>query len=363
MQYFPYAYPAWVVEGWAEYFSTVDVHPDRIDIGRYSDGRVGSLFDTWLPLKDMLGKSVWQLKDDEQRFRFYAQSWLLVHYMQAKPERRAQLTAYLKAVGQDGEDPAAAMWRVTGQDAQSLEKSMRAYVDGKFFFQRLTRKPHADVEVKVSALPASATDLLMEVQRMKRGVDKDDRDRFVADVRKRAAKYEGDRFAQLAQADAEIEYGARAVGEDILQRLLKANPDDVEALRLMGESCLEAGEADPDRRAEFFAKARPYIARANKLVPDHYQTLYAYARSRSTDPDYPSENVLNVLLLAHQLAPQVDEISLRTADAMIRRDRKDEARVLLKILANAPHGGGGASEAKSMLAGLDAPAETAAGGG
>ncbi|MBC6980928.1 hypothetical protein [Caulobacter sp. 17J80-11] len=362
MQNFPYAYPAWMVEGWAEYFMTVDVRPDRIDIGRYSDMRAGTLFASWMPLKDLLGKSVWQI-DGEQRGAFYAQAWLLVHYMQATPERHAQLTAYLRAVGQGGEDPVAAMTRVTGQTLPALEQAMRDYIDGKFFYRTLSPKPPIDAEVKITALPASAGDLLMEVQRMKRGVEKEDRARFVADVRKRAAKYEGDRFAQLALANVEIDYGARAIGEDILQRMLKANPDDVEALRLMAESCLQAGDADPDRRAEYFAKARPYLARANKLVPDHYQTLYAYARSRSTDPDYPSENTLNVLLLSHQLAPQVTEISLKTADALIRRDRKDEARTLLKILANAPHRGADAEAAKAMLARLDAPAKTAEAGG
>lgn len=34
------AYPSWFVEGFAEYYSTADVRPDRIQFGRHDEGRM-----------------------------------------------------------------------------------------------------------------------------------------------------------------------------------------------------------------------------------------------------------------------------------------------------------------------------------
>jgi len=39
MQYFPYSYPAWYVEGFAEYLMTAEFTPDRIEVGRVSPNR------------------------------------------------------------------------------------------------------------------------------------------------------------------------------------------------------------------------------------------------------------------------------------------------------------------------------------
>jgi hypothetical protein len=61
------------------------------------------------------------------------------------------------------------------------------------------------------------------------------------------------------------------------------------------------------------------------------------------------ENYLNILLLARQLAPQVDEISLNAANALLSSSRTREAIPILRALAYDPHGGGAAETAQRLL--------------
>ena len=64
------------------------------------------------------------------------------------------------------------------------------------------------------------------------------------------------------------------------------------------------------RRATIRRKAQPPrrgngSTRAHRVDPNHFQTLYRFAQSLRGEADISSENTSNVLLLAHQLAPQV----------------------------------------------------------
>lgn len=341
-QYFPAKYPAWIVEGWAEYYMTTDVRADGITLGGFNEPRATGLFHvTWMPMKDLL-------RGEREKGDFYGQSWALVHYMNADEARRRQLADYLRRVSA-GEDPATAMEAATGRDLKDLQRDLQRYVRGRLTQRTFLRKHQVDWGVTVSELPPSADDLLLDVQRLKNGVAKEDAAEVVARIRARAAKHPGDAFAELALARAEVLYGDRAAGEAVLERRLAADPNEVEALRLMAASRMRAGDEDEARRAEWYAQARPFIAKAFKADPNHYQTLYAYARSRSTDPDYPSENTLNTLLLANELAPQVDSIAFETASGLARRGRTDEAIAMFERLANAPHGGDMSKAAKAQL--------------
>ena len=162
-------------------------------------------------------------------------------------------------------------------------------------------------------------------------------------MRAAAARHPGDPFAELVEARAALLLGEHAAGWTILERYLSARPDDVEALVLAGQTRLDEGDADPARQAELYKAAGSLLARAYRLDPDRYQTLTAYAQSRSLDPKYPS------LAQAQALAPQVSGVNLRTAEALMMRGRDAEAAALLRPLANRPHGGPDAALARTML--------------
>jgi predicted Zn-dependent protease len=188
-------------------------------------------------------------------------------------------------------------------------------------------------------LPPSADDLLLVNQRLKMGVPPADRPAVLAMIRERAARYPDDRLADLVLARAENDFGDRAKAQAILKRRIEADPRDVEALQMMGWSCMLQARADPPRAAELLNEARNWFGQGFKVDPNSPLLLYDYGISRRGEAGYPSDNVVNVLLRAQQLAPQVAAFRLAAADALMRHDRFEEAAAILEPVFNNPHAG------------------------
>ena len=371
LQYFPYSYPAWLVEGYAEYFGSATIDRDQITIGRNA-WRGGNLLGVgWVPIDKVLTKRPSELTGSDPAM-FYAEAWLMTHYFMSDPARYQQLTAYMKDVGA-GADPRTAMEAVSGLTPEALQVKLRAYANSQIKFTDYTLKDLPKPTIVIEPLSAAADDLLLADLSLRRmGVEADDDDdaeskslearaedrsrqakwkaAFLADIRVRAARYPGQRLADLVLARAELTLGDRATGAVLIDRFNAARPGDAEGLELAGLARLAEGEeADDEHRTALFKEAGLLLGRAYKLDPSRYQTLYAYARSRSVDPKYPTDNVMAVLEEAHGLAPQVSEITLTTADALMRRRQDDEAAALLGPVANSPHGGASAARARAML--------------
>jgi hypothetical protein len=347
-QYAPYAYPTWLVEGYAEYYGATIIDPGYFEVGYFDKGRGQDLlYNKWIPMEDLLGKSLGEIAPDKQT-QFYAQGWLLTHYLMSTPERRAQLAKYMKLVGK-GASPVTAMQDATGLDMAALTTTLNAYARGNLVSLRTPFK-RPDYPITVTQMPPSADDLLLEGQRIKLGeIAKADQPALLAKVRTMAAKYPDDRLAELTLARAETEFGDRAAGEVVLGRLLTANAQDAEALLVLANSRMDLGDKDGDKREALYREAGKLLGRAYQADPDRYQVLYGYIRSRLIEPTFPTDNDMQVMLTAHDLAPQVEEITLIAARSLMRKKRFDEARGLLGPLANSPHGGGAAEAAKSLL--------------
>jgi hypothetical protein len=86
-------------------------------------------------------------------------------------------------------------------------------------------------------------------------------------------------------------------------------------------------------------EARNWFGQGFKVDPNSPLLLYDYGISRRGEAGYPSDNVVNVLLRAQQLAPQVAAFRLAAADALMRHDRFEEAAAILEPVFNNPHAG------------------------
>lgn len=352
MRYYPSAYPAWLVEGYAEYYMTADLGMQRLTVGGFNAGRARTLVrpGSWIPMEDVLGKTTQQLKKDEGA-SYYAQAWLLTHYIVSDPERYRKLKPYLEAA-RSTQDPVGAWKTVYGDDPQQLTRKLKSYMDKPIAAGALARNPGDAAGITVTSLSPGADDLLLEWQRLKLGVPEADREAFMANVRKRAARQPADRFSRLVLARAETRYGDRATGEATLNTLLTADPKDLDALIVLGESRLAAGRADQANRPAAFAEAGKMFGRAFKLDPDDPVVLRGYADSQSLKP--VDENIVNVRLKAFRVAPQVAVYRLEAAKALIASGDPDLARIVLTPLAASPHGGDKAAAAQALLKGLPA---------
>ena len=98
LENFPTAYPAWFVEGFAEYFATTEITPGMIKVGGYNEQRVFSILAySWLPWDEVLGKATGETRRDRVHV-YYGQAWLLTHYMRSDAQRADQLHEAIKAI-------------------------------------------------------------------------------------------------------------------------------------------------------------------------------------------------------------------------------------------------------------------------
>jgi len=368
LENFPAAYPAWFVEGWAEYFMTAEIRGADVRVGAYNPARAYSvLAQSWLPLKDILTKTTFETKR-ERRSVYYAQSWLLTHYMYSDAARARQLDAAVKAINA-GQEPVAAFETATGKTLEAFTADLRKYT--KLPMIELKNAAKVDPKVTVAALPRSADDLILDNLRLLLWQTGRSDPQVLEIVRRKAAKFSGDRLAETSLARAEFLLGDVAAGEAIAQRRLAANPNDPEDLLLAGLGQMTAGARVPAERQARFRAARPFFLKAYGLDKRDYRTLSAYAGSRSVEPGFPNDNDVNALLEARALAPAVMENSMAAGFALIARGRKDEAARVLAPVINSPHGGPAAAAAKRALSGnmagpgqldLDEPEEEPAAG-
>ncbi|HWU79973.1 MAG TPA: hypothetical protein VN158_07890 [Caulobacter sp.] len=348
LQNFPYGYPAWLVEGYAEYFMGTTVEDSSIKVGFAPMGRSYDLnSQLWFPWETILTKRVSDIPPGRASL-FYAQSWLLTHYLLSDPERAKQLQAYLTAIGQ-GQSSVAALEAATGMKADAWDRRLRTYGGGQMPYVQFKKSQFEKVTPQIVRLSAGESDLLLDDLHVRSEVADAKKAPLLTDIREKAARYPDDAFAQLALARAEIRIGDPDAGGARLKTYLAAHPNDVEALALDADRLMNLGDKTPARQAELYTQAGNILVAAFKLNPSRYQTLAAFARSRRGEPNYPSDNTLTALLTALKLAPQVGENRLAAAEGLIRRSRQREAMLILAPLANSPHDGALSKKARELM--------------
>ncbi|MEA3012388.1 MAG: hypothetical protein QOD42_933 [Sphingomonadales bacterium] len=286
--------------------------------------------------------------DEDGMDAYYAQSWLLVHYFYSTPQRQAALNRLLAAQSRSG--PVEALQSATGLTPEALARELRNYIRaGSISYRQMDRTAAATPPVvRITALPPSAGDLILYEAALRRGVSDENGPAYLQRIRTIAARYPDDPFAIRVLAHIELRFGDGAAADRLLDRLLAASPNDAELLYLKGMRWLVAAESDnpPGDAAE---NARTWFGRAQRADQNHYQTLFRFAQSLRGDARYRSENTSNALLLAHQLAPQVADITLDAAALLIARREHAPAIALLMPLTASPHDPGIARAAREMV--------------
>ena len=345
-QHFANAYPRWVVEGYAEYFATAEFKRDQVVIGGGNANRVGWLNGSWLPMEQILGRAR-QTPGSADAARFYAQSWLLTHYLLSDVGRTRQFGAYLKSL-HEGADPVAAWQTVFGQTPRELEQALQSYRRQPVMGRIVARADLGSKTVTVTDLSPGADTVLLDYQHLLIGAPAATRAEVMERVAKAYAKLPNDRWTRLAQGRALTAYGDRAAGEAILQQAIDADPNDWEAMLIMAESRRRTQGVDEASR---FAEARRWYLRVLAVDPNCYQALAGAVSMRRMLTDYPTDADMEMIAKAVTLAPQVPRFRLQMADMLVRRKASvAEVEALLYPLLNDPHGEGALlQEARTLL--------------
>jgi hypothetical protein len=356
----PGAYPAWYVEGFAEFASTALFQDNRIVLGRSISERMSWLNgDQWLPLERILVADPLQMDSGEEMARFYAQSWLLTHYISLTPGEIEHFRAYV-AEFRRGADPVASFQTAFGKSTGEMQTALREYArhPPALALNRPAAVEHTDATV--TTMPASTDALIALWVRVRRGaIGSDHRDEVAATVRARVASAASDRFSEMLLARTEATIGDHQRARSLLQPYLAAHADDVEATFLMGLSYYnDAHGAEGEAQQTALAQARHYFVAAYRLDQNYVPALYRYVETFEGQPmtEAAMQNTANVILLAHQLAPQVSSIGFMAAEYLMSLDRAAEAVPILRAIAYDPHGGDGAKQARDLLQQAEAAA-------
>jgi hypothetical protein len=357
-QHFANVYPAWYVEGFAEFVATTAFEDGRIVLGRVSDARVGWLDDSWLPMERMIeGRP----DEPEDVARFYAQSWLFTHYLFSTPGGMDRFRAYVRELRM-GMTPSVAFRRGFGMRPAEMQTRLREYLRGDPPALALTRPAAVQSQgVTMSRMPASADEVLPIMTRVRRGWFEGDEGQDVLHRVRQLIGTPHDSFGTVRLAETEATLGDVAIARGLLEPYLVAHPEDPDAQYVMGFTYLrEAREAnerqDAEARDALYLQARRYFSRAHRIDGNHVPTLFRYVETYNYAQldDATSENVLNILLLAHQLAPQVPDVTFRAADWLLAAGRPAEAVPMLRTIAYNPHGGEAAQRALERLVAAEA---------
>lgn len=351
LHYYPHAYPRWYVEGWAEYVSTAEFSGRSVALGIPSGGRGSTLgYFGLLPIEQLLAPE--QLEGRRIRAfwaQFYANAWFVTDFVLNRPERRAGLERYVRALG-DGGDPIEAFAPAFGITQQQFQQELQAAMQRGRSPRIRVQLPAEEPQVEVRRMHAVADSLLLPLARARSGaVTGDDALALAADLERHAGAYPNEPLAQIALARAARLRADRPAARAIVERILAEDPEHVEARYLLAATILDEAEQPGSDIATLVSEARRHLVQGFRVDPDHAPTLYAYARTFAGGPRPMSEAQLNVLARALELAPQAGGIRLLMARELMRAEEFDAAIVTLRPLLYAPHNNTGARQARAMF--------------
>jgi hypothetical protein len=351
LQYFPVAYPAWYVEGFAEFIGNTRVERDGIvKYGIANISRAPSLFQgLQLPIEKLLTARVTDLKRDDVG-NLYARGWLLTHYLNFEPSRQGQLQAYLVAVGNG--KPSLDAAKESFGDLKLLNRAIDRYATGRLSYRELANPIAEPKPFAVTQLSEGTSDSLLLRVKLTRQTAPKEREPIAQELRKLAALHPRNADIATALAEAELDLENEAVAGQTADAALKIDPQSSRALLWKGLSL-----ARPLIRAKIqdlakWKEARSWIVKANRASPEDPLPLFEYYLSFIGAGLPPSETAVLGLGKAVALVPQDNSLRFTYASALANQKKYDLAVAVLQPVASNPHGGGASDAAQGMIARL-----------
>jgi len=352
-------YPQWYVEGFAEFMSTADPGKGSISLGEASKMRTFTLAeDRWIGFAKVLdpdfGFTGDKHNDDWEIASFYAQSWLLTHYMLSDPGRAKALNAYFDRLGK-GDAPIAAWESATGIPVKTLHDRLRTYMDHMYFL-KVPVPDYPDSAIKVAPVPGDLQPFLFDRSLLTTCPGAEQGKAILARLEALRPTAGKNLDFQLTLARAHLLYGKTSDAEAIVSGLIDAHGDSFEANYLMGRVYAKEaqGAANAKDRNDLTDTARGFFISAYKINKLDAPNLYYLANSFSDQPGFPEQNALNAADGAHALAPGVAEYAAFDAFANLTNGKRDEAVKLLQPMASNPHDHAGAERARKAIEAIKA---------
>jgi Flp pilus assembly protein TadD len=347
--------PGWVVEGFAEFMSTVQFDRDgSVEIGLPANHRaIGLSRGTVLPIESMLAGNYSKLSDAQEE-SLYGRGWLLVHYLVFNQARAGQLDRYVDQISK-GVPPLDAARSAFG-DLKKLNGELDSYLQrGKMAFLKIPPSQFHAANVAVRPLSEGAAKVILLRAQSKRGVNDKTAEPLAVQVRAVEKAYPGDELVELTLAEAEIDAGHPDASEAAAERALKANPQNTKALIFKGRAIASRSEKlEGTARHAGFEQARDLFLAANRIDTEDPEPLMLFYDTFAVERVRPTANAIAALHYASELAPQVGDLRMNSAMAYLNEGKLPDAKHALTPIAYDPHGGELSKLARKIIYKIDA---------
>ena len=349
LHYFPAAYPAWYIEGFAEFMGNTDfTAAGNAKIGLPPYYRIqGITLGPPFPIEKLVTTNSSDLKSSEAGDAFYGRSWLMVHYLDRAANREGQLTAYLKAIN-NGTSSLDAAKTVFG-DFKQFDKEIAKYLTSRLSYTTRAKPTPAPTELPITALsPAASASMLIRLQSM-RGVNLDEAKALLPKFKAVATKYPGDAEALYWLAQAYADAGQDSEAELTLTDTLKINSGLSRALLLRGKIAVRKIIAGKKDDPAAWKAARAMIIKANRADVNDPLPLYRYYESWAQQGVAPPQAAKDGLSRVFELVPEASEARQSFAALLASEGNFSAAANVIKPLAYDPHNSDRAASALKLL--------------
>ena len=334
--------PAWFIDGFAQYFSSVRFSAGQMVVGRMpgpiaeylrflDDGRRYSL-----EYEDVLENRVANARnyagDAGVRLEFEAKSWLLTHYALSSEDRRKRLSRYLALVAREV-GPTVAFERAFDLKASDIGKVMWRYGRGVEVL-RVAPPPVPAVRVSLRSLPRATDDLIVADAALKACPSRQAGRLLLKEVTELAARFPQDELARLALSRARIAWGDPREALPLLEAVLREDEASFEARYLLGMAHLRLAEREEGvARREHLRAAQRHLQAASALDPRSVEAAFAAFQAELAGGGEPGSAALKGFVSAWQAAREADALAPSAALAIAYGGDADEADRTLGLLA------------------------------
>ena len=351
------SYPTWFDEGFAELLATITVREGTIDYGLPPKGRIPNLMQlNWLPFDRLLRTNdIWRLTPVQQA-AFYAQSWLLTHYLMNSEQIRWQAASasFLGSVDQ-GVEPTVAFERAFGINVAGLKPKLANYIDDLRYMRMRLKQPlpvptTTTAEISKESIATQLGNLYLT--------------RSSTDHAKRAWEaalaFNPNNVVALVGLGDLLKFESKFEdAHPYYEKAIALDPDNAYSELDFAEYFSDRARAqkDPATVAADLAEARRHFARSFKLDPNVPETLAMNGETYLIDGTQPAKAV-GSLTLAHQMLPSHGGIRYMLAKAHAKNNDTDDAIRLLRSVIAWGHAADSTEEARALLQQLTQTATT-----
>jgi len=361
------SYPIWYDEGFAELLAGTRMHRDFITIGSIPELRVDTLRrEELLPLEKVLSARSYAEIWDKVHV-FYAQSWLLVHYLHAGdqlgyPKRHAQLLSFLAKLSELGDWRAA--WDASFDvGPEGLEEELAGYRK-RILNGGLLPRLRIDVRRLALELPGAPAPLAPAQVAFELGAlfldGGEDGARYAEKLFERALERDPGHAGALAGlAQAHGLAGDLREAEALVERAIGLAAADPRVLSARGEILFRRfaseRENDPEAARALLERAREAYRRAIELAPEGPPGYLGLGKTYLEEegdvaPGIAALRRACALIQSAQIDLQLGKLHLKAGEPGL-------ARVHLERVLRWSHGDEESEkEARALLAGLPAAA-------